>query len=383
MNMSKIEREYYGRGSLVHIRGILDYYNISDLFLVSGGDSFALSGAKEALMPLLERYAIHRFSDFTQNPKIEDVEKGIDALRKTNAGAVVAVGGGSTVDMAKLINVLARQPAQDKQKIVTGTKNIGEKGLPFVAIPTTSGSGSEATHFAVVYIDKRKYSLAHGFIKPDHTILDPSLTDSMTAYLAACSGMDALCQAVESYWSVASTTESMRFSSQAITMILSAIKQSVCNGDRSARDKMMRAANLSGKAINITKTTAPHAISYPFTTYFNIPHGHAVALILGRFFSINMHAGPELVKDSRGWVHLKRVMREIELLFGCSNTATPLKKTWYDLMVSLGLEVDMKKMGFCGRSDMDLILNNINMERLNNHPIKVTREMVSALLTEP
>jgi alcohol dehydrogenase class IV len=156
-------------------------------------------------------------------------------------------------------------------------------GKPLIAIPTTSGTGTEATCFAVVYIDKTKYSLKHSSILPDYTIIDPTLTHAMPPLVTAATGMDALAQAIESYWGVKSTHESQAYAREAITLTLAYLK-AACQNEVEARDAMSRAANLAGKAINLTETTACHAVSYPITSYFNVPHGHAVALTLASMF---------------------------------------------------------------------------------------------------
>jgi alcohol dehydrogenase class IV len=382
MNTNIEHAEFFGRGSIANIVKILKQYKASDVFLVTGGASFGLSGAENVLMPFLDGCRVNHFSGFTQNPTIEDVATGIEAFCESKNDIVIAVGGGSAIDAAKLINVLASQPSKNYTEIVTGKQKVVSKGLPLIAIPTTSGSGSEATRFAVVTIDGRKFSLAHSFTEPDHSILDPYFTDSMPKYLAACSGMDALSQAVESFWSVTSTDESRNLSTLAIRKILGYIDKSVNNGDKTARDNMMKAANLAGKAINITKTTAPHAISYPITTCFNVPHGHAVALTLGKFFLLNVvKAGQKNVTDKRGEKHLAKAMKELFGLFDCLDGMECCDR-WYWLMSSIGLETDFSKLGICDEKAIELIHGNIDFERLSNHPVKVDYSLIEALFNQ-
>jgi alcohol dehydrogenase len=140
---------------------------------------------------------------------------------------------------------------------------------------------------------------------------------------------------------------------------------------------MSKASHLSGKAINITKTTAPHAISYPITTYFGLQHGHAVALTLGKFFIINSNVAN--IIDPRGAEYLKNTMSELCKMF---NVSSPVecKNKWYDLMRSIDLESSMKNIGIESKSQIDKIIRNINVQRLNNNPVRLVVVMNTVIL---
>jgi len=203
------------------------------------------------------------------------------------------------MDMAKLISIFAHQSG-DFKTIVEGTSPLIAKKTPLLAIPTTAGSGAEATGFAVVYIGKQKYSVAHAFMLPDMVYLDASFSLKAGKYLTACTGLDALCQAIESVWSVNATGQSQAFALQAIKVIYENLEKAVQMNDVTAKENLQQAAYLAGKAINITKTTAPHALSYAFTSYYGIPHGHAVALSLPFFLNFNYHLDQDNCTDPRG-----------------------------------------------------------------------------------
>ncbi|MFC2072270.1 phosphonoacetaldehyde reductase [Chloroflexota bacterium] len=369
--------EYFGVGCISNIPSILECHKANRIFLVTGRKSFYISGARDAIAPCLDGKIIIYFSDFSVNPKIDDVKKGVLELKQAKCDAVIAVGGGSTIDMAKLINVIAHNNYEPKD-MATGKEKIKVKGLPLIAIPTTAGSGSEATHFAVVYVNSIKYSLSHEYILPDYPIMDPSLTYTLPPKLTAVSGFDALSQAVESYWAVTATEESQEYSSQAIKMILPTLESAVNSPGTEARNTMVLAAHLAGKAINITKTTAPHAISYPMTAYFNIPHGHAVASLIGNFFVVNSKLEGVELNDSRGKDYLRKVMYGLCDLFGCACPQDCSNK-WYALMATVGLETNFKSLGIRNKSDVDLIINNVNAERLSNNPIIITETILRQL----
>jgi len=372
-----MKSEYFGVGCLNSIPSILEYHRATCIFLVTGKRSFYSSGARDDINPCLNGKTIINFSDFSVNPKIDDVTKGVSIFKQAKCDVVVAVGGGSVIDMAKLVNATAHSN-YEPWDLVTGKRKIELKGQPLIAIPTTVGSGSEATHFAVVYVDNTKYSLAHKYILPDYSIIDPSLTYSLPPRLVAVSAFDALSQAVESYWAVTATEKSQGYASQAIRMILQTLESAVNSPSIEAMNTLALAGHLAGKAINITKTTAPHAISYPLTTYFNIPHGHAVALLLGKFFVINSELEGVKRSNSRGKNYLQKVMHELYDLFNCVSPHGCSNK-WYQLMAAVGLENNFKSLGIIDQSDIDCIINNVNVERLENHPVIIEERTLKQL----
>src|SRR5690606_8963450 len=130
-----------------------------------------------------------RFSEFDQNPRYEDAMRGLDLFLQSKFDLIIAIGGGSVMDMAKLINIFSANNHITGLKIVKDSKLVAKKGVPLIAIPTTSGTGSEATHFAVVYHNKKKYSVAHKFILPNVVVLNYMFTKTQNKYLTACAGL--------------------------------------------------------------------------------------------------------------------------------------------------------------------------------------------------
>lgn len=375
------QTEYFGIGTIHKLEEVLAKEKPHKIFLVTGSSSYISSGAAEKVRPILQPYSYVHFSDFSPNPKIEDIEKGMELYRRENCDLTLAIGGGSVLDVAKAINILSAQ-AENPAIYIRGEKKAETKGKPLIAIPTTSGSGSEATSFAVVYINKSKYSLYHPqFMLPDYAIIDSEMTFTCSPHLTACSGMDALAQAIESYWSTNANPISQTYSKEAIELILAHLEKAVNSPTPESRTNMSRAANLAGKAINITATTACHAISYPFTSYFNVPHGHAVALTLGEMVAYNAKVQEEDCMDGRGVAYVQKVMKEISQLFGmplnvsgASNVSSPetVREKINSLMAQIGLERNLSKLGVKSEEEMQRILNNVNVERLKNNPRRLT-----------
>jgi len=161
-------------------------------------------------------------------------------------------------------------------------------------------------------------------------------------------------------------------------MILSNIKDAV-EGDSNSRISMGSAANLAGKAINITTTTAPHAISYPITTYHGLQHGHAVAFTLGKFFVINSEFDNTNIMDPRGSKYLSSCLNDLYLMFGKSN-AEECRAFWYQLMGDICLETDINKIGINSDFKINRITDNVNIDRLKNNPVRITKEIIKGVL---
>lgn len=228
---------------------------------------------EEELQSLLQKVVI--FSDFTPNPKFEEILNGVELFKRSACDVILSVGGGSSIDVAKCI------------KLFAAAKNVKEypncqynySNIKHIAVPTTAGTGSEATTFAVFYKDGIKESASHGMILPDAVVLDSSFLKDLPDYHKKSAMLDALAQAVESYTSRKAAKESMEYAVRAMNMIL-ANREGYLRGDKECEEAMLLASDISGRAINLTKTTAPHAMSYKLTSLYGISHGHAVALCL-------------------------------------------------------------------------------------------------------
>jgi len=360
------QKIYFGYGVYRELSRILKKHTPRSLFLVTGKKSFTLSGAEKLLSGIINKYNHIRFYNFENNPKLEDIKKGIDLFNESKCDFIIGVGGGSAMDMAKAISILAKQKANIKEIIKNGIF-LENKKIPSVMIPTTAGTGSESTHFSVVYIGKTKYSVAHDSIIPEYAILDPLFTEKLPAYVTACTGMDALCQAIESFWSVNSTDESRMYSKKAIGIIMPNIIKAVNNPKRISRENMLKGSNLSGKAIDIAETTAAHAVSYPITSYFNVPHGHAVALTLPYFIEFNYDIDSKNLLDKRGIKFFKNKFNELLNTIKVRTPSEAREKFLY-IMKKIKLETNLSKLGIDNDAIEIIIRNGFNSQRMKNNP---------------
>ena len=348
------------------------------LFLVVDEPAWLASGAKELLESQFLEATTNWFTDFELNPKLDDVERGIEAYRECQPDLIIALGGGTAIDLAKLIGSLAVQAASARD-IATGRTSIQVAGKPLMAIPTTAGTGSEATHFAVVYVDGEKYSVAHPSMLPRYAIVDSRLTASLPKHITAATGLDAFCQAIESMWSVAATEESMRYATDAARLAFGNLVTATNSPTPEARKAMSRASHLAGKAINITKTTAPHALSYALTSRLDVPHGMAVALTLASILKFNAEVTDEDCNDPRGAVAVRDRISQILDILGADNVEAG-SASITGLLSQINCPTKLKAVGVETSDELRRIVDSVNAERLSNNPRQASPTQLFNLL---
>ncbi len=353
------QHAFIGTDSLDKLFLYLQEYTPKELFLVRSKKSYETCGAKA----VIDRFVavlgckVTEYFDFQENPKVEDMERGLALLHTTNSSVIVAIGGGSVLDMAKLIRFFYSYAGNPVGSSFKKKREL----LSLIALPTTAGTGSEATHFAVLYKEKVKYSVEHDDMLPNYAIVYSPFTYNNNKYLTACTGFDALAQAIEAYWNVNACEESDKYAEKAIQLLWPYLLQAVNAPTKDIRNKISEGAYWAGKAINITKTTAPHAFSYPFTTYYGYPHGHAVALTFPYIAAINL-----ATEDNR--------QKQIYSLLGIKG---PLAVE--DVFVKFISDIGLQKIGD-KPFDHNLILRNINLNRLKNNPVAIDKEMTINLI---
>ena len=311
------------------------------------------------------------FSDFTPNPLYEQVCKGIDLFQITKCDSILAVGGGSAIDVAKCIKlaVFAKEgnAALIPPLVSTRVECDGSK-IPFIAIPTTAGTGSESTHNAVMYYEGAKQTVTNDSVLPDYAILEPSVLKTLPLYQKKCTMMDALCQGIESWWSVNSTEESYEYSRKTIELIMANWRKYIFENDEEAAAQIMLGANYGGRAINITATTAAHAMSYKITSLYGLPHGHAVAVCLPEIWEYMMKHMDKCL-DKRGQSYLKGIFDNISNAMGVD---TPLAAI--GLFRGMMKEMDLRNPmsdPINRTSDLKFLSSSVNPVRLKNNPVEL------------
>ena len=308
------------------------------------------------------------FSGFHPNPDYGSVVEGERLFRGSGCDCIVAVGGGSAIDVAKCIKLYMGldpgRPFMEQTPI--------PNGIRLVAVPTTAGTGSEATRYAVIYYNGEKQSVTSEDCVPSEVILDPSLLHTLPDYQRKSTMLDALCHSIEAYWSVNSTDESKAYSEKALRMILGGMDLYLGNDERGNRD-MLVAANLAGRAINITQTTAGHAMCYKLTSMYGIAHGHAAALCVSALWPY-MVSHTDLCADSRGKAYLDKTLSDLAEIMGCSS-AMGASERFDAILERLGLgrpEADSS-------ADFDVLKASVNPVRMKNNPVRLTGDAIDFL----
>lgn len=319
----------------------------------------------------------HQFvTDFSPYPSLSEVLATAKACGELQADGLLAIGGGSAIDLSKLAAVTAPLGASAAVYLRKSSAPPGT-ALPVIAAPTTAGTGAEVTHFAALYLDTGKVSVADPRMRPRVGIVDPVLTASMPADLTAATGLDALCQAVESTWSVGSTDVSMRYAERALRLCLQWLPKAVHHSTAKSRRAMAVAAHLAGRAINISKTTACHAMSYELTGRFGLLHGHAVAVTLAAMLRYNAGVTSDDTVDPRGAVHTMRAIRIIVRAFG-AGTVNAAADAITSLVRGLNLPTRLSDVGVKPQ-DIHGLVSAVNTERLSNNPRLMSPEVVRGI----
>lgn len=367
-----------GRGSINNLRSVLSGFRAGKVLLVTGKRSYDECPIREKVELNLENSKVLRHCDFEINPKVEDLIRGASLIASFKPDALVAVGGGSVLDTAKMLSILPADP-KSITSIIKGGSKVPTRTKQLILIPTTSGSGSEATHFAVAYIRNVKYSIASKYLLPDAVILDSEFTDTMSKELTAITAFDAFSQAIESFWSLGATKESKKYAVESIGIVLDVFEKLINIPGPSVRDKMMRASFLSGKAINISKTTAPHALSYALTQNFGIPHGLAVMLLLPAFFRANAAADRLSLNAVMNFDEYLKRINELKTMMGVASTNEAVSKI-SKMILFAGFQPHLRDYGVNNTSDIKLLVDSINIDRLSNNPVIINREQLVSLL---
>ena len=310
------------------------------------------------------------FRDFKPNPLYESVQAGVKTFREEHCGAIMSVGGGSAMDVAKCIKLYSGLPGDGKNGSWL-TAEDAPGGIPFLAMPTTAGTGSEATRYAVIYFGGKKQSVTSESIIPDTVLMDPNTLISLPPYQKKATMCDALCHAIESYWSVNSTEESRAYSRAAIRDVMKYM-EGYLNNTEEGRSGMLRAANTAGKAINITQTTAGHAMCYKITSLFCCAHGHA-AILCDRVLFQWMVGSTGKCTDPRGEAYLRKTLNEIGTAMGCEDAAAGAVKLT-EIFSKLELEVPSATDEQYGE-----LKTGVNPVRLKNHPVALDTDTIDSL----
>ena len=258
--------------------------------LVVGDPGVAQAGLVNRVVAALgEAIPVTTFTDVESDPDARSVDAGVQLARSRECDVIIGIGGGSAMDVAKVIGVMLTNPGNIRD--YNGMGKIGKPGAPVIAIPTTSGTGSELTIWSVLSDKEKKTKFGVGSILncARVALLDPELTMSLPPAITAATGIDALTHALESYVNTATQPISEAMSEQSMALIARSLRLAVAQpGNKEARADMLLASTIAAMAFNSTRLGLAHAFAMPLGSRFHIPHGLANAIMLPGVMRFNL-----------------------------------------------------------------------------------------------
>jgi alcohol dehydrogenase class IV len=338
------------------------------------------AGLLEKVLTPLEKAGVqaHIFDQIEPNPRDHTVLKALEFAKKKKSELIIGLGGGSAIDAAKAVGALLTNPGP-LQDYLRGTA-LKNPPPPLIAIPTTSGTGSEVTRFSVVTDTERSFKagIASPLLIPKIAIVDPALMESMPPSLAAATGMDALTHAVEAFVSVNSQPFSDALALHAIRLIGTFLRPSVANGsNQEARSQMAMASTLAGVAFSNAGVGLVHAMAHPLGGRFDVPHGVANAILLSSVIRFNLIA--RLGKFGQVAQALGEKVEKLSAVDAGKKAVEAIRQLSADVGIPARLsEVNVKAEGIA-----QLAEDAMNMKRaMASNPRVVKQEEVEKLYRE-
>jgi alcohol dehydrogenase class IV len=351
-------RRFFGLGTAAYLPSLVAEIGLHGrVLVVAGSTSFFTSGAANLVRTLPPSTEI--VYSIGPLPSFENYRLLRTALAGSVPGCIVAIGGGRVIDTAKLL--ATNMSSADALERAILRRELIQRQIPLIAMPTTAGSGSESTPFAVVYLGGQKFSVDHPSILPDVAVIDPLLMERIPPAVEAAAGLDAISQNIEALLSRGATPKSDLMARRGLVLAWTSLDQAVI-GKKWALRRMAMAANLAGRAIAVTRTTIPHALSYVLSQRHGIAHGHAVALSMGRYldrFGRSVATG-DLDRWSSSFTHILQVL-------GCSE-AEEIPFRWTNFVASLGLPATLSACGVSS-AEVGRVVREFDPSRFNNSPL--------------
>lgn len=317
------------------------------------------------------------FDEVTAEPTVDYVEQGLDLYRRSKCDFIIALGGGSPIDTAKAVCIMASNPGviQDYK----GLDKVSSPGAPLIAIPTTAGTGSETTIFTIITDTRTNVKMLIGspFILPSVALVDPLLTASSPPSVTAATGVDALTHAIEAYVSVKAQPMSDVFALSAIKFLSENLRQAWANGDNlEARSLTMLGAFQAGVAFSNSSVALVHGMSRPIGAYFHAPHGLSNAVLLAPVVEFSISGNPKRYAD------IARAMGEkvegLGVMEGASKASKAVRELVRDIKIpalaTLGVTREKLKT-VVGKMADDAIASGSP----GNNPRKATKEEIVEL----
>lgn len=355
---------------------IKEYYSEQTVIVMSaqsskryGFDSFLSQWAKSKNIVWI--------SSFSANPTQKDIQSSLIQIGDFHFQQILAIGGGSAIDLSKGILALYPENLLSTMQVPTIeeiTKTITEKSylskrtsLSLIAIPTTAGTGSEVTSWATIWDvnASAKYSINAPWLTPKTVFLIPELTYTLSPKLTLSTGLDALAHAMEAYWAKATNPTVKNLALDAVQAIVKYLPITVADpANQEAREQLLLASCTSGLAFSQTRTTACHSISYPLTYLYHVEHGFAVAMTLAEVAEIN-----------------KRIVPDMERLLDCFSAYDGID-AWINTVCNGIVTLRLSQWGISEADIPTIVEHSFTKGRMDNNPVTLTPEEITCMLKQ-
>ena len=359
---------YFERDSIQYLQSVPDMQRVvivTDRTMVNLGFVQKIAHQLESRR---DPVSYQLFADVEPDPSIQTVRRGVDLIRNFKPDTIIALGGGSSMDAAKVMWLFYEQPEVDFRDLVQKFMDIRKRAFKFpslgkkaryIGIPTTSGTGSEVTPFAVITEGNKKYPIADYSLTPTIALVDPALVMTVPAHVAADTGLDVLTHATEAYVSVLANDYTDGLALQAIKLVFQYLEKSVKETDPEAREKMHNASTIAGMAFANAFLGMNHSLAHKIGGYFHTPHGRTNAILMPHVIRYN---GTKPTKTATwpkyNYYKADEKYQDIARLLGLP-AATPEEgvksyaKAVYDLAVRCGIKMSFKEQGLEEKAWMD------------------------------
>jgi alcohol dehydrogenase class IV len=366
----------FGEGAIAELGNARRDYP-GPVAVITGNRSLERGDLLHDVSSALQERSWQRVTVDQRLPGHDSASACIEALDDFEPGVVVAIGGGTVIDTAKLVCLgLANG---DANRLFGG--GLLRPALPLVAVPTTAGSGAERTPFAVAYLNSVKHSIEHESLAPRSAIVDPVLTYSMPRELTVTTGLDAFTHSVESLWSSKADEASRELSRKSLYLAWNTISTVATEPSPVSRSWMAEAATTAGAAIATARTTAAHALSYHLTWHFAVPHGAAVALFLAPLIEFNGRVEAGTAAHVGGAEAVVALVSEVAGLMGAPD-AIGARAALKTKLGELGAPTNLSDVGLESDDQVEALIDSVNLDRLANNPRRLGEEDLRQLVEE-
>lgn len=308
------------------------------------------------------------YSDVNSNPTFEDCDRILDFCNKNTFDGVVALGGGSVMDLSKVVIAFLSLENQNLKQLIDFKKPYKRK-ISSIFIPTTHGTASEVTKWGTLWNmqEKKKYSISHPDLYPSIAILDASLTLSLPLDISIITIMDALSHSFESIWNKNSNSKSTSYAKEAISIIINSVPEFKENpSNLRLRKLFLYASNLAGLAFSNTQTAAAHSISYPLTLHYGIPHGVASSITLLPLIQINKAS----------------IMNDLEQICNYNKITFDELKLKIELIPHSIVSTKLSEWGVEKTSISNLVDESFTTGRMDNNIVDLSKSDVENILNQ-